>query len=150
MKRDPKDTPVEKQDPKDLRPDNEGSEEDQPETTEPAETKAVKKDPHAKRLEKKEQHIKRVKRTLIACIMGFFAGVLSFLLGGVPDAAGVQPNTFLAILLLMAGIVFQKHIFMLIGIDLAELGKKDWFYQGFMTFALWIITWTILLTTSIL
>jgi len=150
MKRDPKDNPPEKKDPEDILLDTEEPEEDLQETKEPAEKKAVKKDPQLKRLEKKEQHIKRVKRTLIACIMGFFAGGLSFLLGGVPDATGVQPNTFLAVLLLMAGIVFQKHIFMLIGIDLTELGKKDWFYQGFMTFALWLITWTILLTTSIL
>ncbi|MBR1368387.1 hypothetical protein RJ53_02280 [Methanocalculus chunghsingensis] len=137
-------------DPQNLRVNSEDSQEELPESKEPAEKKAVKKDPQQKRLEKKEQHIKRVKRTLIACIMGFFAGGLSFLLGGVPDATGIQPNTFLAVLLLMAGIVFQKHIFMLIGIDLTELGKKDWFYQGFMTFALWLITWTILLTTSIL
>lgn len=107
-------------------------------------------DPTEKRMQKKEQHIKRVKRTLIACIMGLVTGILSFMLGGVPDASGVQPNTMLTILLLLAGIVFQKHIFTIIGIDITELGKKDWFYQGFMTFALWFITWTILLTTGIL
>jgi hypothetical protein len=28
----------------------------------------------------------------------------------------------------------------------ASLGKKDWFYQGFMTFAFWFITWTLLLS----
>jgi hypothetical protein len=31
-----------------------------------------------------------------------------------------------------------------------ELTGKDWFYQSFMTFALWFITWTILLTTTVL
>jgi len=150
MKKDPKENLQEKKDPEDIRLDSEDLAEDNPETKEQVEKKAEKKDPQQKRLEKKEQHIKRVKRTLIACVMGLFAGILSYLLGGVPDASGVQPNTFLAVLLLMAGIVFQKHIFMLIGIDLTELGKKDWFYQGFMTFAFWLITWTILLTTSIL
>lgn len=103
-----------------------------------------------KRNEKKDQHKKRVKRTLIACLLGLIAGILSFMLGGEPDASGVQPNIMLAILLLLAAIVFQKHVFTIMGIDITELRKKDWFYQGFMTFAIWFITWTILLTTSLL
>ncbi len=132
-----------------------GEEEEESEAREPAqkspEKKASdKKSAAQKCIEKKDQHIKRVKRTLIACIMGVIAGGLSFMFGGTPDAMGIQPNTFLAMLLLLAGIVFQKHIFTIIGLDITELGKKDWFYQGFMTFALWFITWTILLTTSIL
>ena len=44
------------------------------------------------------------------------------------------------------GIVVQKHIFILIGMDTSRLGGKDWFYQGFMTFAFWFMTWTLLLT----
>jgi hypothetical protein len=28
-----------------------------------------------------------------------------------------------------------------------KLGGKDWLYQGFMTFAFWFMTWTILLTS---
>lgn len=110
----------------------------------------MSKDTTEKRIEKKEQHKKRVKRTLIACVLGLIAGILSYMLGGVPDASGIQPNVMLAVFILLAGIVFQKHIFAFIGIDLTELGKKDWFYQGFMTFAIWFITWTILLTTSLL
>jgi hypothetical protein len=110
----------------------------------------MSKDTTEKRIEKKDQHKKRVKRTLIACLMGLIAGILSFMLGGVPDASGVQPNTMLTILLLLAAIVFQKHVITIIGIDITKLGKKDWFYQGFMTFAIWFITWTILLTTSLL
>jgi len=44
----------------------------------------------------------------------------------------------------------QKHIFMLMHLFLKPLGFKDWFYQGFMTFAFWFITWTILLTSGII
>ncbi len=115
------------------------------------EKKPEKKTAEQKRMEKKDLHLKRVKRTLIACIMGLLTGILSYVVAGVPDAAtGVQPNAFLPILLLLAGIVFQKHIFVFTGIDINELGKKDWFYQGFMTFALWFISWTVLLTKGFL
>jgi hypothetical protein len=31
--------------------------------------------------------------------------------------------------------------------DTTKLGAKDWFYQGFMTFAFWFMSWTILLST---
>jgi PKD repeat protein len=30
-----------------------------------------------------------------------------------------------------------------------KLGAKDWIYQGFMTFAFWFMTWTILLSAMV-
>ena len=74
--------------------------------------------------------------------------MLSFLSGGTPDpVTGLQNNGFLALMLMLAAIVIQRHIFMLLGMDTGKLGGKDWFYQGFMTFALWFMTWTILLSS---
>ena len=49
-------------------------------------------------------------------------------------------------MLMLACIVIQKHLFILLGMDTSKLGGKDWLYQGFMTFAFWFMTWTILLT----
>jgi len=49
-------------------------------------------------------------------------------------------------MLMIAGIVDQKHIFILMHMNTEKLGAKDWFYQGFMTFAFWFMSWTILLT----
>jgi hypothetical protein len=97
--------------------------------------------------DKQAEHINRIKRTLIASILGIVAGILSYYLGGAPDAAGIQNDGFLGFMLMLAFIVLQKHIFILIGMDTGKLGGKDWFYQGFMTFAFWFMTWTILLTT---
>jgi len=103
------------------------------------------------RAEKQVEHRNRIKRTLVACFMGILAGGLSFYLSGTPDpVSGLQQNAIIGILLLMAGVVFQKHIFMLLRLDYMELTSKDWFYQSFMTFALWFMTWTILLTTTVL
>jgi hypothetical protein len=59
----------------------------------------------------------------------------------------VQDNGFLAFMLMLAAVVVQKHLFRLLGMDTSKLGAKDWIYQGFMTFAFWFMTWTILLTS---
>jgi hypothetical protein len=103
------------------------------------------------RAEKQVEHRSRIKRTLVACFMGILTGALSFYLSGTPDpATGLQANNIIGLLLLAAGVVFQKHVFMLLGVDYLELTGKDWFYQSFMTFALWFMTWTLLLTTAVL
>jgi heme/copper-type cytochrome/quinol oxidase subunit 4 len=100
------------------------------------------------RVDKQAEHIERIKRTLIACLLGIFTGVLSFFSGGVPNAQGLQNNGLLGFMMMLAGIVIQRHLFTLLRMDTSRLGSKDWFYQGFMTFALWFMTWTILLSSS--
>ncbi|MDD2472771.1 MULTISPECIES: hypothetical protein [unclassified Methanoculleus] len=103
------------------------------------------------RAEKQVEHRSRIKRTLVACFMGILTGGLSFYLSGTPDpVTGLQPHAVIGLLFLAAGVVFQKHVFMLIRVDYMELTGKDWFYQSFMTFALWFMTWTLLLTTTVL
>jgi heme/copper-type cytochrome/quinol oxidase subunit 4 len=97
--------------------------------------------------DKQAEHIARIKRTLIASLLGILTGVISYWSGGTPTATGLQANGFLAFMLMLAGIVVQKHIFIFLGMDTSKLGPKDWFYQGFMTFAFWFMTWTILLTS---
>nr|WP_321352239.1 hypothetical protein [uncultured Methanoregula sp.] len=96
--------------------------------------------------DKQAEHIARIKRTLIASFLGIITGALSYYIGGVPNTAGIQNDGLLGLMLMLAGIVIQKHIFILSGMDTSKLGGKDWFYQGFMTFAFWFMTWTILLT----
>lgn len=101
------------------------------------------------RSEKQRAHLNRIARTLAACFIGMIAGGLSFALGGTPNENMVQPNALLGLVILAAAIVIQRHLFVLLRLDTPELGAKDWFYQGFMTFALWFMTLTILLTTSV-
>jgi hypothetical protein len=100
------------------------------------------------RADKQAEHIERIKRTLVACFMGILTGAISYFAGGAPGVRGLQsPDVgLLGLMLMLAGIVLQKHIFMLSGMDTSKLGGKDWFYQGFMTFAFWFTTWTLLLT----
>ena len=111
--------------------------EDKPVLTKKAKTKA----------DKQAEHIARIKRTLIASLMGIATGAIAWAAGGMPDAAGLQKDGVLGFMLMLAGVVVQKHLFILLGIDTEKLGAKDWFYQGFMTFAFWFMTWTILLSS---
>ncbi len=99
------------------------------------------------RADKQAEHIDRIKRTVIASLLGIVAGILSYYLGGVPNASGIQNDGFLGFMIMLALVVLQRHIFVLFRIDTTRLGGKDWFYQGFMTFAFWFMTWTILLTS---
>ncbi|MEN6610286.1 MAG: hypothetical protein ABFC24_05540 [Methanoregulaceae archaeon] len=97
--------------------------------------------------EKVAAHVGRIERTAVACIIGIMVGIVSYYLGGTPDVTGKQADAILAVFLMLAGIVIQRHIFILLKIGGGKLSAKDWFFQGFMTFAFWFISWTILLTT---
>ena len=117
----------------------------------PAPTPAPKhkETPEEKKARKKSEHVNRVIRTAIACILGMLSGIASFYLAGTMDpVTGTQPMPVMGLLTLVLAIVIQKTIFMVIRIDVSKLGKKDWFYQGFMTFVTWFLSWTMMLSTS--
>lgn len=123
-----------------------------PETTK-IEPEVLKISPEVTRVNKEEKRIfeytSRIKRTLIACFAGTAAGIASYYTQGISlgeNAADSQ--IYLAFFLMLAAIVIQKHIFMILRIDPSGLGKKDWFYQGFMTFAFWFVSWTFLMSGS--
>ncbi len=110
-----------------------------------------KETPEEKIVRKKAEHSERVIRTFIACVLGVFAGIASYFLAGTPNPeSGVQADPILGVLILLIAIIIQRTIFLLIEIDTKKLGKKDCFYQAFMTFAIWYLTWTIILSTSLL
>lgn len=98
--------------------------------------------------EKSRENIVRIKRSGIASAMGIITGVISYFAVDASQILGIQVYTLFAFLIMAAGVVIQKHIFTILKLDPDSLGWKGWFYQGFMTFAFWFITWTILLTSS--
>jgi hypothetical protein len=106
------------------------------------EEKPVQTKKQKTRADKQAEHIERIKRTLAASLIGIFVGGLSYYL----SISYSTDSGLLAFMLMIAGIIVQKHIFMLLGMDTGKLGAKDWFYQSFMTFAFWFMSWTILLT----
>jgi hypothetical protein len=87
----------------------------------------------------------RIIRTIIAVLAGFLAGLICFITEDIAAQSGGSRSVLFPILILIAAIIIQKHIFMLLRLH-HPLEKKDWFYQGFMTFSFWFVTWTILLS----
>lgn len=112
------------------------------ETPEEAEVAPKKKT----REEKQKEHLVRIEKTLIACGLGIATGIIAFLVISPSQIEGLNSYTILALLIMISGIVVQRHIFMLLRLGSQKMGAKDWLYQGFMTFAFWFITWTLLLT----
>lgn len=90
--------------------------------------------------EKREAHMRGVKVTTFSCVLGVVAGVLSWVL--VP---GILPERA-AFAVLAVAVVSQKPFLPYLGKH--EMSKKDWAYVAFMTFDLWFITWTVLLTAG--
>ena len=96
---------------------------------------------------KKAEYFLILKRTLIAIIAGIVAGAFCFYFE--KELIGTQGSSdfaLLSILIMIAFVLIQKHIFMALRIDYTTLQTKDWFFQGFMTFGFWFMTWTILLS----
>lgn len=98
--------------------------------------------------EKKREHLNRVKRTLVGCFLGILTGVISYFVVGT-EISGLTSYTMVAVLIMLIGVIVQRHIFVLTGIGGKKMDKKDWLYQGFVTFAFWFISWTILLNTPL-
>jgi len=101
------------------------------------------------REEKQVAHVQRITRTTVACVLGLVAGVASYLLTGASEAQGIEAFASTGILLLAVAIAVQKFLFPLLKADSPALTAKDWVFQGFMTGALWFISWTVLLSASV-
>jgi hypothetical protein len=93
--------------------------------------------------EKREAHLRGIRVTTLSCVLGVVAGVVSWavtsgFVAGLPVRAGIAVLAF--------SVVAQKPFLPRLGKD--KMSKKDWLYVGFMTFDLWFITWTVLLTAG--
>ncbi|WP_225333215.1 EMC6-like membrane protein [Halomicrobium urmianum] len=86
-------------------------------------------------------HLRGLTVTTVAAIGGLSAGVAASMV-----AAG--PGDNLGLVVLAAAIIAQFPILRLIGVDVEDFSTKDYLYVAFMTFALWFVSWGILLTTT--
>ncbi len=82
---------------------------------------------------KQATHVEGIKKTLVASMLGVIGGVLSFYLAS------------FGIFIFIVVFYIQRLILPRLQIDVKEYQLKDWFYTGFMTFAFWFVSWTILL-----
>ena len=89
--------------------------------------------------EKRNAHIRGVKVTAFSSIMGVIAGIVSWYL---TTSLGLPQNYGIYVLAILVAI--QKPFLPYLGKE--EMGAKDWLYVAFMTFDLWFVAWTVLLT----
>jgi hypothetical protein len=96
-------------------------------------------------------HLRSVTVTALAALAGIGAAVAS----AVVTADSATPATDqLAIYVFVAAVVVQFPVLGLldraglVAVDVSEFGAKDYLYIAFMTFSLWFVSWTILLTSG--
>jgi|Deesub1362A_J573_1020465.scaffolds.fasta_scaffold00050_125 hypothetical protein len=91
-------------------------------------------------VDKKIRYREGIIKTFVASVFGIIAGAISFALTGQERSRDV-----FAILILFFFIYIQKYFLGKFGVKTDEMGGKDWFYVGFITFDLWYVSWVILL-----
>ncbi|WP_396610757.1 hypothetical protein ACH9L7_11035 [Haloferax sp. S1W] len=91
-------------------------------------------------------HLRGVTVTTLACLAGIAAAVLSGVLVGTSVEAATNQ---LAVGILGAFVLGQFPVLRVIGVDVSDFGVKDYLYIVFMTFALWFISFAILLTSGV-
>jgi hypothetical protein len=92
------------------------------------------------------QHRRGIIVTTLATLGGVIAGVASLVLVGTDPAAATSVRT---VVVFVGAYVAQIPLLQLLGIDVEGFSTKDYLYVAFMTFALWFITYTILLTEGV-
>ncbi|SFF84958.1 hypothetical protein SAMN04488063_0517 [Halopelagius inordinatus] len=91
-------------------------------------------------------HVRGVTVTTLACLAGVAAALASgVVVGTTVDAATNQ----LSLALLGASVLAQFPLLRLVGVDVEDFGAKDYLYVAFMTFTLWFISFTIVLTAGV-
>jgi hypothetical protein len=94
------------------------------------------------------EHVRSVTVTTIAALAGIAGaiGSASLTAGLSPEVAATSTRALYA---LIAAVGLQFPLLRLFGIDASEFGAKDVLYVVFMTFSLWFVVWTVLLTSGV-
>ena len=91
--------------------------------------------------DKRAAHIRGLTVTMLACVAGIAAAVVSTVV-----ASSATDTTGLYVV--VVAILVQLPVLRVVGIDLEDFSTKDYLYVAFMTFALWFVSWGVLLTAG--
>jgi len=91
--------------------------------------------------ERRAAHRRGLKVTALACLAGVAAGLVS-------SSVATGPSDTLGLAVAAAAIFASMGAMQVVGVDVSEFSTKDHLYVAFMTFSLWFVVWTILLTTG--
>ncbi|MFB6166337.1 MAG: hypothetical protein ABEJ31_14350 [Haloarculaceae archaeon] len=95
--------------------------------------------------ERRAAHLRGLTVTTLASVAGIAAAVVSA--GLTADAANPATDR-LGLYVLVAAVLVQFPILQLAGIDVGDFSGKDYLYVAFMTFAMWFVSWGVLLTAN--
>ena len=93
--------------------------------------------------ERRSSHLRGVTVTAVSTLAGVGAAVASSAI------LGVAPKDQLGLAIVGAFVLVQLPLLQGLGIDVDDFSTKDYLYVVFMTFSMWFVTWTILLTNSV-
>lgn len=102
--------------------------------------------------EKKRMYKESLIRTAVATIFGIVCGIAGYLLlgGATPEETRLPWFIVLMLILIFTYYLQRRLIFPMLKIDMKLLDWKSWFGIEFLVLVYCIVTWTILLNTSIL
>jgi uncharacterized membrane protein len=93
--------------------------------------------------ERRSSHLRGVTVTAVATLAGVAAAVVS------AAYLGTAATDRLGLAIVGGFVVVQLPVLRALGIDIDDFSTKDHLYVVFMTFSLWFVTWTILLTNGV-
>ena len=94
-------------------------------------------------LSKIESNLRSLRATGTSTIVGIVAALVTHLLSSGPS------DILFSIPILIASLFLGLGIMQLLGVNVSAFSKKDHFYVSFMTFTMWVVTWTLLLTANV-
>jgi hypothetical protein len=95
-----------------------------------------------------DQFTRSVLVTTCATLLGLGAGIASTLFATEMVGSTPQPDDLLGVAILMAAVFVQFPLYSVIGLEPEDFGTKTQLYVFAMTFFMWFISWTVLLTTG--
>jgi hypothetical protein len=90
----------------------------------------------------KASHRRSLKVTTIATLGGVAAAFVS-------EAVVTDPSSRTGLLVMLGVVAAELVLMRLFGVDIGDFSTKDHVYVLFMTFALWFITWGVLLSEGV-
>ncbi|MFC4550638.1 MULTISPECIES: hypothetical protein [Halorussus] len=93
--------------------------------------------------ERRKSHMRGVTVTAVATLAGVAAALASSAL------VGLAAKDQLALGVVGGFTLAQLPVMQVLGIDVNDFSTKDYLYVLFMTFSMWFVTWTILLTNGV-
>jgi len=91
-------------------------------------------------------HMRGVVVTTLTGVAGVLGGVASGYLVGTSPESATDPR---AVFILAALVLVQFPILRFAGVDVSDFGVKDYLYVAFMTFALWFVSFAVLLSSGV-